>query len=150
LDIRKYGSRDIVDLMADLTFSGADGCAVMSRSLKAMAARFGLGVQDETNGSDVAALIAAGDYEAVAAHCESDVQTTVALYRKLHGNRPAIVVDIETAAIDNAFEFRTFVKPDGRLSDPKKIEADIDSKLLKAPLDPFLCRIVVLGYEVVR
>lgn len=67
------------DLMQILTFRGA----VPSRSLKWFARRFGVLVDDETSGADVAALVAAGDVQAVADHCESDVRLTHALAVRL-------------------------------------------------------------------
>jgi hypothetical protein len=39
-----------------------------------------------------------------------------------------IVVDIETCGLPNAADFLEPVTPDGRLTDPKKIEADIKAK----------------------
>jgi hypothetical protein len=149
LDLRKYGSRNICDLYAELTFNGECGMAVMSRTQKALAARLGISVQDDCDGSQVAALVAAGDYYAVAAHCQSDVDTLAAMYRRIYPNRPGFVFDLETVPVDNAAEYRAFVKPDGRLTDEKKIAADIDAKLGKAGLDPWLCRIVCIGYEMV-
>jgi DNA polymerase III epsilon subunit-like protein len=148
MDIRKYGSKNVVDLHADLTFGGNDGTPVMSRSLKAMAKRLGIENTDGINGDEIAALVAAGQWDAVADHCRSDVATTAALYRLRH-TRPAIVFDLEAVAVENAADFKEFVKPDGRLTDPKKIEASIEEKLSKAALDPWLCRIVALGWELV-
>jgi hypothetical protein len=37
----------------------------------------------EHGGADIAGLVAAGDYDAVAAHCRCDVQTTVALAKRM-------------------------------------------------------------------
>ena len=149
LDIRKYGSRNICDVMADLTFNGDGGAAVLSRGQKALATRFGLAVEDDTSGADVAAMVAAGDYDAIARHCQADIDTLKALYRRVYGDwRGGILLDLETVAIDHAADYRAFVKPDGRLTDEKKIAADIDHKLEKAALDPYLCRICCLGYEV--
>lgn len=148
-DLRKYGSRDIVDVYADLSFNGEGGQAVMSRSQRALLARFGIPTADTTSGSDVAEMAARGDYEAIAAHCQADIDGLKALYQRVHGEgAKGILLDLETVAIDNAADYRQFVKPDGRLTDEKKIAADVDAKLLKAGLDPYLCRIVCLGWEV--
>jgi hypothetical protein len=150
MDLRKYGSRDVCDLYAELSFHGECGMAVMSRSQKALAARLGIVVADGIDGSQVAGLVAEGRYDDVAAHCEADVQTLAAMYRRVHPGQLGFVCDLETVPVDNASEFRAFVKPDGRLSDQKKIDVDIDSKLGKAGLDPWLCRIVCVCWEVVR
>lgn len=84
LDLGKYGRGTIRDLYQDLTFSdGYNDQGAMRRSLKAFAKRFGLPVPDETDGKDVPALIAAGDWEAVEAHCRADVDLTLALARRL-------------------------------------------------------------------
>jgi DNA polymerase III epsilon subunit-like protein len=149
MDLRKYGSRNVCDLYAELTFNGSDGCAVMSRSLKAMAARFGIANSDGFSGDQVAELVRAGQYEDVAAHCQADIDTTLALFTRLHPRWHGLVIDLETASIDGVEQYRQYVKPDGRLTDPAKQAADIEKKLEKAPLDPYLCRIVCVGYEVV-
>lgn len=150
LDIRKYGSKDAIDLYAELSFNGEGGAAIMSRSQKALAARFGIPSLDDTSGADVAQMVAEGRYDDVAAHCQFDLNTMLALYWRVHGpEAKGILLDLETAPVDNAAEYRQFVKPDGRLTDEKKIAADVDTKLGKAGLDPYLCRIVCLGYEVI-
>ena len=149
LEIRKYGSRDITDLYADLGFNGEGGQAIMSRSQRALLARFGIPTADTTSGADVAAMVAAGDYDAIAKHCQADLDGLRELYRRVYGaNAKGILLDLETAAIANVSEYRAYIKGDSRLTDPKKVEADIEAKLGKAALDPYLCRIVCLGYEV--
>lgn len=55
----------------------------------------------------------------------------------------AIILDLETAAIDNA---AAFVKPAGNLVDPAKIKASIEERASKASLNPWLCRIIALGW----
>lgn len=54
-----------------------------------------------------------------------------------------IVFDLETAAIDNAADY---VKPAGNLKDPDKIKASIEERASKAALNPWLCRIIALGW----
>jgi predicted PolB exonuclease-like 3'-5' exonuclease len=80
LQLGKYRHPGIEDLMLLLSFDGA----LRYRSLSFYAKRFGLNVlHDQHTGADVPALVAAGDWEAVAAHCKNDVETTVALARRL-------------------------------------------------------------------
>jgi DNA polymerase III epsilon subunit-like protein len=149
LDLRKYGSKDITDVMADLCLGLDPDKAIMRRSQKAMAARFGIASTDTTSGADVAAMAARGDYEAIAAHCQADIDVLRELFRRVHGAKAkGILLDLETCAIDNAAEYRAYIKPDGRVSKPDAIEASITEKLTKAALDPYLCRIVCLGWEV--
>lgn len=82
IDLRKYGNRQQIDLYQRLTFDGAGGKAVMSRRLQQLARRFGLPVEDETCGADVAGMVERGEWEAIAAHCESDLRLTYALARR--------------------------------------------------------------------
>lgn len=61
-----------------------------------------------------------------------------------------IVVDIETCGLANAADYLEPVQPDKRLTDPKKIEADIRDKELarieKLSLDWNVGRIAALGF----
>lgn len=68
-----------IDLMDRLTWFGA----VPSRSLHWYCRRFGLAVDDAVKGRDIAALVAAGDWDAVEAHNRSDVRLTLALAERL-------------------------------------------------------------------
>ena len=65
-------------------------------------------------------------------------------------NVTPIILDLETAGLPNAADFLEPVTPDGRLTDPKKIEWDIKAKeqarLEKLGLDWNVGRIVALGY----
>jgi hypothetical protein len=67
------------DLMQILTFRGA----IPARSLTWFAKRFGLPITDETTGADIGPLVQAGNYEAVRAHCTSDLELTHALAVRL-------------------------------------------------------------------
>lgn len=67
------------DLMEKLTWFGA----IPARSLTWYAKRFGLGVADTVKGSDIARLVADGQWDAVTAHCRSDVRLTRALAERL-------------------------------------------------------------------
>jgi predicted PolB exonuclease-like 3'-5' exonuclease len=55
----------------------------------------------------------------------------------------AIILDLETISIDNA---AAYIKPAGNLRDPEKIKASILERAEKAALNPWLCRIVALGW----
>jgi len=74
INLDRYRSPHI-DLLERLTWQGA----IPARSLKWFARRFGIPVEDETSGADVARLVADGQYEAVADHCRSDLRITRAL-----------------------------------------------------------------------
>lgn len=76
VSLAKYGRGDVIDVRDLLTFDDARYEALMPRSLKTFARRFGLPVDDQTDGKDIAALVAAGDWAGVEAHCLSDVVLT--------------------------------------------------------------------------
>lgn len=83
LDLRPYDTDNgNVDLFLMLTFGNKSGTC-MRQTLGAFCKRFGLPHDDSVSGKDVAALIAAGDFDAVLAHCAADVEATVALARRL-------------------------------------------------------------------
>lgn len=75
----KYRHDGIEDLMLHLSFDGM----VKYRGLSFYCKRFGLEVPDETSGSDIAALHAAGDWDGIANHCRADVLKTAALARRV-------------------------------------------------------------------
>lgn len=84
LDLGKYTRKGIVDLFSELTFNdGTYDQGAMRRTLHAFCRRFGISVEDTTTGKDIAALVAAGDWDAIEAHVRSDVGLTVALGCKL-------------------------------------------------------------------
>ncbi len=84
LDLGRYARREVIrDLYDVLTFNDMRATSLMRRSLKSFARRFGIPVDDETNGADVPALIAAGNLDAVCEHCTSDVRLTVALAKRI-------------------------------------------------------------------
>jgi DNA polymerase elongation subunit (family B) len=84
LDLGKYSERGVIDLFLRLTFNnGTYDQGAMRRTLKAFCRRFGIDVDDDVNGSEIPALVAAGDWKAVEAHCRADIGLTVALARKL-------------------------------------------------------------------
>jgi len=80
LQMGKYRHDGIEDLMLALSFDGA----LRYRGLGFYARRFGLDVPvDANSGSDVAALVRDGNYDAVAAHGRCDIGTTMALARRM-------------------------------------------------------------------
>jgi hypothetical protein len=90
LDFGKYSRKGIHDLYLDLTFGdGVYDQGAMRRTLRAFAKRFGIPMNDPIKGADIPALVAAGEWERVAAHVRSDVELEVALARKI-GVLPAI------------------------------------------------------------
>lgn len=76
LSLARWGKGDVNDLRDALTFDDARYEALMPRTLKNFARRFGIPVPDPTNGKDVPDLIAAGDWEGVRSHCLSDLDLT--------------------------------------------------------------------------
>lgn len=101
LDLGKYAKQGIRDLYLDLTFGDGtydQGC--MRRTLKQFCRRFGLPVTDEIDGKDIPALVAAGDWKAVAAHCKADIGLTVALAQRLGvvAGQPAPVASYDMAS----------------------------------------------------
>lgn len=80
LPINRYRHDGIEDLMLALSFDGSQ----KFRGLSFYAKRFGLDVTaDDNTGKDIAALVAAGDWDAVTAHCRCDVEKTAALARRM-------------------------------------------------------------------
>ena len=81
ISLKKYGSADCDDLMLDLSFGGLTDY----KSLGFWCKRLALDVpEDTTSGKDIGALVEAGDWDAVVAHCRVDVIKTLALAQRLH------------------------------------------------------------------
>jgi predicted PolB exonuclease-like 3'-5' exonuclease len=78
LDISRFRSPH-PDLMKILTFDGA----IQARSLKWYARRFGLDVSDAFGGKEIAQLYDDQNWDAIKAHCESDVTLTRQLAERL-------------------------------------------------------------------
>jgi DNA polymerase elongation subunit (family B) len=78
-----------VDLMERLTFNGK----IKAHSLSFYCKRFGIDVEDDSTGADIDALVRAGQWDAVLAHCRADVQKT-----RLLAERLRLVQKIEAAA----------------------------------------------------
>lgn len=85
ISLDKYRTPHI-DLMQKLTWNGL----VRARGLKFYCRRFGIPIEDAVSGADISALVAAGDWDSVRAHCESDVRLTAALARKIGVLAPAL------------------------------------------------------------
>jgi hypothetical protein len=68
-----------IDLFNRLTFNGA----ITGHSLKFYLSRFGIANDDLTSGKDIAALVKAGDWNAVRDHCASDVLSTKQLAERI-------------------------------------------------------------------
>ena len=148
MDIRKYGSKNVIDLFDALTYSDNCGKQVLRRTLHDLCAAFGIDPTgpEEIDGSEVQGRIDAGDYEAVAAHCQHDTALTAALYQRVMPSPfRAVVFDVETVKRDGLDLAR--VKVDSRLTDPAKIA----KAKAEAPfgLDPFASRIVALCWTLV-
>lgn len=86
LDLGRYSrGNSIIDLYAELTFNDSQerDSWLMRRTLHSFCKRFGIAIEDETTGADIAELVKAENWPAVIAHCKSDVDLTVALARRL-------------------------------------------------------------------
>lgn len=91
VNLARYGRGMVTDLRDVLTFDDARYEALMPRSLKAFCKRFGIPVDDDVNGADIPALIAANDWAPVLAHVTSDVRLTRELaYRIGVMDRPRV------------------------------------------------------------
>ena len=84
LDLGRYSrGESIIDLYHLLTFNDSQDTFVMRRTLPQFCRRFGIPVEDTITGKDIHGLVAAGEWEQVRAHVESDVTLEVALARRL-------------------------------------------------------------------
>lgn len=83
ISLGRYGRGSVIDLRDELTFDDARYEAIMPRSLKAFAKRFGLAVDDPVDGAQIGDFVKAGNWEAVRAHVESDIKLTAQLAERL-------------------------------------------------------------------
>jgi len=86
LDLGRYSrGQAIIDLFHELTFNDSQDrdSWCMRRTLKSFCKRFGIPVDDDTQGADISALVKAEDWPAIVTHCESDVRLTLALAQRL-------------------------------------------------------------------
>lgn len=91
IDLRKYGSTDIVDVYDHITFNDVAQNGVIRRTLHDMAARFGIIVNDDVRGHQIGALAKAGEWDKIRHHCANNVRLTVALAERLGILAPARV-----------------------------------------------------------
>ncbi len=79
ISIDRYRHDRVIDLAEVLSY----GRKELLRSLSFYAKRFGIEHDDSVSGADIAGLVAKGDWTKVEHHCWDDVQTTVALARRV-------------------------------------------------------------------
>ncbi len=75
LQLERFKHADAVDLLSILSMDGR----LKLHGLRFYCQRFGIPVDDESVGADIAGLVAAEEWEAVARHCTADVAATHAL-----------------------------------------------------------------------
>jgi hypothetical protein len=83
ISLKRWDNPHVTDLYDVLTFDDQPCTSVMKRSLPSFCRRFGIDVEDAHTGADVAALVEAGNWDAVAAHCRADLQRTARLAARL-------------------------------------------------------------------
>jgi hypothetical protein len=83
ISLKRWDNPHVTDLYDVLTFDVQPCTSVMKRSLPSFCRRFGIEVEDAHTGADVAALVEAGDWDGVAAHCRADLQRTALLAARL-------------------------------------------------------------------
>lgn len=84
IDQRRYGNSDQIDLYRLLTFDDSQRTFVIRRTLTNFCRLFGLDVPtDPHDGSDIARLVAEGDWDAIAHHVRTDVIKTRMLAERL-------------------------------------------------------------------
>jgi predicted PolB exonuclease-like 3'-5' exonuclease len=79
-----------IDLFNQLTYNGT----IQGHSLKFYLSRFNIATDDLTSGKDIAALVKAGEWAAVATHCQSDVIGTKDLALRIGAIRLAREVSV--------------------------------------------------------
>ncbi len=77
--VSKYRHPDVVDLMLDLSYDGAQ----KYHSLAFYAARFGCDIVDDLTGADIASAFAEGRLHDIRAHNEADLRRTAFLAERL-------------------------------------------------------------------
>lgn len=84
ISLKRWDNPHITDIYDLLTFDDQPCTSVMRRTLSSFCRRFGVEVpEDASSGNDIAAMVAAGDWSGVAAHCEADMHKTAALARRV-------------------------------------------------------------------
>lgn len=100
VNLARYGKGSVIDLRDELTFDDARYEAVMPRSLKMFCKRFGIACDDSVAGTDIPALVAAGEWDQVITHVTSDVRLTIALARRI-----GLLTSAQTAQTEAAGAF---------------------------------------------
>jgi hypothetical protein len=96
VNLARFGRGEVTDLSDILTFDDAPCTYVMRRTLTNFCKLFGVETPDDpVEGKDIAALVAAGEWEAVRHHVTVDVIKTVGLARRLN----VIPAVVETASV---------------------------------------------------
>ncbi len=84
LDLGRYArNASVLDLFDVLTFNDMRADSLMPRTVHAFCKRFGIPVTDPIKGSEIPALVAAGEWDKVQSHCASDVALEVALGKQI-------------------------------------------------------------------
>jgi hypothetical protein len=84
ISLARYGKGDVMDLFEELTFDEPfDGACIVPRSLSVFCEQFGIAVEDEHDGSEIGALVAADDWAGVVAHNWADLTKTRQLAERL-------------------------------------------------------------------
>ena len=95
IDQRKYGNSDQIDLYRLLTFDDTQRTFVIRRTLSNFCKLFALDVPcDDHDGSDIARLVAEGDWDALAHHVRTDVLKTRALAERLDVLRVSVPEEV--------------------------------------------------------
>jgi hypothetical protein len=81
--VRRYGDPHVLDLMSAISFNDP----TRRKRLAWWAKRMGWTTDDTHSGAEVPALVAAGDWNAVADHVTSDVRLTMRLHQMIGGGR---------------------------------------------------------------
>lgn len=98
-DLGRYAKGNgMIDLRDVLTFNDMRYEAIMPRSVKCFARRFGIPHTDAVSGADIPALVAAGSWDLVESHVCSDVEIELALARRLGVIQPAPVPEAAAVA----------------------------------------------------
>ncbi len=79
IQIDRFKHPRVTDLMDELSFGGK----LRLRGLSFYCRRFGIAVADELTGAEIAAAVAAGEWERIARHVEADVEKTAQLAARL-------------------------------------------------------------------
>jgi len=117
LQLERFKHADAIDLMQILSMDGR----LRLHGLRFYCQRFGIPVDDESVGADIAGLVAAGDWAAVEKHCTADVAATHALAVRMGVLKGEITTTERVAAVVN----RDMGKPLQSVAD--QLQASLDA-----------------------